>query len=487
MKIKVLLLLLAVLLTWLAPQSAGSGMAADVKHAILEDLLLEVDGHSGHLVKTVHYQYRNNRYLSLRDLALALSGTEKTFGLSVTDNAVTISMGEEYLPAGGEGQPFSAGGEDAAGTYTTRALALNSMTVDGRNVRLHTLIGKNTEDKNDCYMSLTDLVMLFDLDMTLDNDGLHVDTGEHFTQDMGVLRAQGFFYEVHSALVGDATTGEIFAAYEEDLPVPIASTSKLMTYLCVMDAVQAGQIHLEDMVVIPKESERISKTSDGTIAMQAGQEVSLRELLLGLLLPSSNECAVALAEHVSGSEAAFTERMNARAVQLGMSADAVFYNSSGLPVFTDTIAATKVQNRMTAKDMFLLAGHILRTYPEIMEITSMQSAELPGFQTVVKNTNPTLYNLNGVVGLKTGTTAMAGASLVSALKAEAADGSTHLLVAVEFGAEDSVTRATLSEELLLYGRQYLTEHGGGEPVREEPPGMPQNAEELIRRVILNNY
>ena len=484
MRIKRLILTILLMFVWLVP--AEEAQAADQKHRIYEDLKLSVDGGAAKVIKTIHYEYKNNRYLSLRDLAGALSGTAKTFELAVADTSVTITTGVEYQPVGGENEPFVIPEDTPDYVVTTKTLRLNTITINGQNVRYHTFIGQNDAGKSDCYMSLTDVAMLFDLALSLDTQGLHLDTNGHFRMDMNALKAQGFFYEVHSALVGDATTGEIFESYEENLSVPIASTTKLMTYLCVMDAVTDGQISLEDQVVISQDAERLSKSQDGTIPMTAGQTATVQELLYGLLLPSSNECGVALAEHICGSEAAFVERMNDKAVAIGLSADAVFFNSNGLPMYTDTVAATKIQNHMTANDMFLLVSHILRIYPEILTITDATKADLPSFETSVANTNPMLYNLPEAVGLKTGTTSMSGACLVSAMEAEASDGSKHYIVAIEFGAEDGTVRCTLSEELLLYGKQCLEDGvSGALPPAPEPAGMPQNAEELIRAVIRN--
>ncbi|MCR5129485.1 MAG: serine hydrolase [Lachnospiraceae bacterium] len=484
MRSKRFLLILVLLFVWLAP--ARVAQAADEKHSIYEDLRFSVNGGAFRVVKTIHYKYENNRYLSMRDLAAAMSGTEKTFELSVAETSVTITTGIPYQVAGGENEPFLIPEDVTDYAVTTRALRLNTITIDDRNVRYHTLIGKNDADVFDCYMSLTDVAMLLDLDLALDSEGLHLNTAGHFHMDMNALKAQGFFYEVHSALVGNATTGEIYASYEEDLSVPIASTTKLMTYLCVMDAVSDGELTLNDTVRISRNAEKMSRSADGTIPMKEGQEATVRDLLYGLLLPSSNECALALAEHICGGEAAFVERMNAKALAIGLSADAVFYNSNGLPLYTDTVAATKIQNHMSAKDMFLLVSHILKEYPEVMEITDSVKAELPSFQTSVNNTNPMIYNLPEAVGMKTGTTTMSGACLVSALEAAAPDGGKNYIVAIEFGAEDGTVRCTLSEELLLYGKQYLSEGNSGIPVTPpEEGGIPQNAEELIRAVLRN--
>ena len=97
MRSKRLLLTLLLLFVWLAP--AKDVQAADEKHSIYEDLRFSVNGGASRVVKTIHYKYENNRYLSMRDLAAAMSGTEKTFELSVAETSMTITTGEEYQSA----------------------------------------------------------------------------------------------------------------------------------------------------------------------------------------------------------------------------------------------------------------------------------------------------------------------------------------------------------------------------------------------------
>ena len=120
------------------------------------------------------------------------------------------------------------------------------------------------------------------------------------------------------------------------------------------------------------------------------------------------------------------------------------------------IPASKIQNRMSAQDMFVLVQHLLKQYPQILEITSQKSAYLKSFQLTVENTNPLLYNVPGVVGLKTGTTDMAGDCLVGVMEVMDPAGQTHYLTVVQFGAEDETIRATLTEELIRYGQQVLS-------------------------------
>ena len=462
----------------LLPCSAPA-FAETVAHTFLENLPLSVDGGEARIVKTLHYSYGNNRYVSLRDLAAALSDTPKRFSVSITNDQIVLSSGAEYTPVGGEGEPFPV--TDGSYVYTSQGLALNSLELDGRALRYYSFFGLNTAGRQDCFLSLTDLAMQLDLDLSVSSGGMTVDTATGYHIDLAALENEGFYYEIHSALVGDASTGQVYAAWEPELSVPIASTTKLMTFVVLMDAVADGEITLDDTVTITEEAVRLSRTQDGTIYMETGWQVPIPELLCGMLLRSSNECSLALAIHTAGSEDAFVERMNRKAEALNLSPGTVFYNCHGLPIYMDNLAATKVQNRMSAQDMFQLVCYLLRTYPDVTRITSLKMAELQSLKTTVYNTNPLLYNLPGVVGLKTGTTNMSGACLVTAMEAQAPDGQTHMLVSLEFGAEDGTARNTLSEELLRYGLQCLRE----DPFLAEGPQrtIPTDAETLIRMVL----
>lgn len=185
----------------------------------------------------------------------------------------------------------------------------------------------------------------------------------------------------------------------------------------------------------------------------------MRDLLYGTLLPSSNECALCLAERIAGSEEAFVQRMNEKARELGLS-QAVFFNSNGLPVYTDDPIPAKRQNRMSAEDMFRLVSYLLKVYPQVTDITSLQKATLASLNREVSNTNPLLRNLPGVTGLKTGTTNKAGACLVTSLTAD--DGMTeHDLVVVVLGTEDSAERGRVSALLARYALQVFSEGAAG--------------------------
>ncbi|MCR4989750.1 MAG: serine hydrolase [Lachnospiraceae bacterium] len=448
-----------------------------ITHRELEDLTIEIPDGSRYTVKTIHYSYSNNRYVSLRDMAFALKGTAKHFGLSVGSTEINIKTGSGYESAGGENTGF------AEGEYTTEGIKINPITIDDRKCRYYTFLGNNTEGVRDAFISITDLAMILDSDLKIDPEsGIIKMSDGDFYIDMQEYEAQGLYYEVYSAIVGDATTGTVYSAYNENASVSAASTTKLMTYLCIMDAVSDGEVSLDDNVTISGNAAAISQTSDGVIKMNEGQSALLSDMMYAILLPSSNEAALAVAEHIDGSEEEFVKRMNLKARELNLSEATFFYNCHGLPEYSDTVAASKIQNRISAYDMFVLSGHILNKYPEIKEITTTQKYKLDAFGVEVENTNPLLYNLPGVVGLKTGTTNAAGASLVSAYDFD--DGSSvHTIVAVEYGAEDATVRNTVSEILIRYGIQCMEDVP--QKGKEEEAGFPLSYEDLLKRIVLN--
>lgn len=404
---------------------------------------VQADAGAVRIVKTLDYDYDHNTYLSLRDMAMVLRDTDKSFSLEITKNAVSMNLGNSYTPAGGENEPW----EDSENPDVS--LRRNEFKVNGEEVFYYTLIMSLPSGDYDCFMMAADLAMILDVNITVPDAGtLLIHTQEPFYISPAVLEENGYFEEVNSVLVGDATTGEIYYQYQSDTPYPIASISKLMTCLLTMDAVYAGQLTLEETVTISDAVQMLSASSDGVISLEAGEQVAVQDLLLGALLPSSNECALCLAEAIAGSEEAFVEMMNQKALDLGLS-QAIFFNSHGLPSYTEDSIPSKRQNRMSAEDMFRLVSHLLRVYPQVTDITSLKEATLESLDIEVRNTNPLLHNMPEVTGLKTGTTNRAGACLVTSMVVN--DGILdHDLIVIVLGTENSVTRGRVSGVLARY-------------------------------------
>lgn len=451
----------------------------DASYEIPGSCQVQTDSGGVYTVKTLDYSYDSNTYLSLRDMAMLLRDTDKKFSLEITDTSVSLNPGDVYIPVGTENISW----EDNENPNVS--LRRNEFKIKEQEVSYYTMIMKLPSGDYDCFMMAVDLAMILDVKITASaEDSLQIYTQEPFSISPVSLEEAGYFYGVNSVLVGDATTEEVYYQYQSDISYPIASTSKLMTCLLAMDAIAAGQISPDGMVTISDEVQALADSGDGVVPLKAGEQITVQELLLGALLPSSNECALCLAEAIAGSEEAFVQKMNQRAQDLGLS-QTVFFNSNGLPFYTEDAIPAKRQNSMSAKDMFWLVSYFLRVYPQITDITSLEEATLESLEIEVRNTNPLLRNFSEVTGLKTGTTNRAGACLVTSLTAD--DGTMkHDLVVIVFGAEDSIERGRVSGLLARYALDAFYIGGMEEDDGAAVPvsgNLPTHAEAAVERII----
>ncbi len=249
--------------------------------------------------------------------------------------------------------------------------------------------------------------------------------------------------ELRSYLLIDLETEEILEEYNIYDPIEIASLSKLMTYLLVMDYMSQENKSLDELIVIDKDTASVGGSS---YKLKEGEVFTVRELIEGALIVSGNDAAYGLAKYVGGSEDEFVKLMNKKAVELGL-AKTSFYNSTGLPVNTE------VQNLMSTLDLFKLSKHIIEKYPETLEITKKKSLINWDRDFFQLNSNPLLFDIKEVDGLKTGFTNKAGACLVSTFKLDGIRGETKdlRLVAISMGAKTYEDRNTLSKVLVEYG------------------------------------
>ena len=445
---------------------------ASASYEIPTTCQVQADTGTAYTVKTLDYDYGNNAYFSLRDMAMVLKGTDKAFSLAITKNAIALNPGEVYEPVGGENDSWDSSDNPNI------SLRRNEFKVNEQDTVYYTLIAMMSSGYYDCFMMAADLAMILDMDINVSDNGiLQIHTQEPFSVSPASLEQAGYFYGVNSVLAGDATTGEIYYQYQADTAYPIASISKLMTCLLVMDALSVGQITPEEQVVVSDAAHALSVSNDGFIALEVGEKVTVQDLMLGSLLASSNECTLCLAETVAGSEEAFVQMMNRKAKELGLS-QAVFFNSHGLPVYTEDPVPAKLQNRMSAEDMFRLVSYLLRVYPQVTDITSLQSASLESLGIEVNSTNPLLYNMSEVTGLKTGSTNKAGACLVTSLMAY--DGNMeHDLAVIVLGTEDSVERGRVSGLLAKYALEVFHEDADKTEITVQPQDMPIHAEAAV--------
>lgn len=248
---------------------------------------------------------------------------------------------------------------------------------------------------------------------------------------------------IKGAILGDVETGEILYEYNVDEQLAIASISKLMTYLVMMDAVKNKDITLDDDVVI---SAKAAATEGSRFGLVAGETVKLSMLVKGMLIVSGNDCAVAIAEYVSGSEESFVKKMNEKAAELNLMS-ASFVNPNGLPVDGDE----NNQNHMSTSDLFVLARTILQNYPEVTEVTKLKELVVPERNFQKAATNPVLTIMPTVDGLKTGYTDKSGLCLVTTTPVTNTEGDDFRLVAIIMGAQSHEDRADKTKTLLEYG------------------------------------
>lgn len=208
-----------------------------------------------------------------------------------------------------------------------------------------------------------------------------------------------------AAMIIDASDGDIIYQYNENEAFAPASMSKMMTAYLLLESIHNGKVRWEDPV---KMSAKAAQTEGARIPVQVNDTLTVKDLYHALMIESANNSAVALAEHMAKSEKDFVQLMDAKAKQLKMSEYAKFANASGLqePDGSET--------KMTAGDVAQLAYHLIKDYPEILEVTHLRQSQLAFNNINVISTNDMLNKNNkslyieGMDGLKTGFTDSAG-------------------------------------------------------------------------------
>ena len=240
-----------------------------------------------------------------------------------------------------------------------------------------------------------------------------------------------------SALLMDVATGTILFESNAHEPLAPASVTKVMTMLLIMEAIDSGTISWEDTVTT---SEAAAAKGGSQVYLKVGEAMTVTDMLKSIAVSSANDCACAMAEHIAGSEAAFVDRMNARAKELGMN-DTHFVNCTGLDDGEDAR-----QHRTSAHDIAVMSRQLLKYHPEIKKFTTIWMDSVRGGAFGLSNTNKLVRFYDGATGLKTGFTSGAGYCLsASALR----DGLE--LIAVVMGAESSQVRFHACKTMLDHG------------------------------------
>lgn len=236
----------------------------------------------------------------------------------------------------------------------------------------------------------------------------------------------------------DVKSGKIIAEKNSDQKLPPASLTKMMTLYVISSALSNEQIHLSDPVRISQEAWKIGGSR---MFVKEGQQVSVEELLKGIIVDSGNDACVAMAEHLGGSETGFTDIMNQRAQNLGMT-NSHFTDSTGLP---------NPDHYTSAKDLAVLGRALIENYPQYYHWYKQKWFTFNGIRQ--PNRNRLLWRNSQVDGVKTGHTNDAGYCLVSSAKHE-----NMRLLAVVLGSPTETARADDSERLINYGFRFFETH-----------------------------
>ncbi len=202
--------------------------------------------------------------------------------------------------------------------------------------------------------------------------------------------------DCRSAILMEAKTGKILYEQNADVALPPASVTKIMTLLLVMEAVEDGRIAYGDMVTA---SAHACSMGGSQIYLEEGEQMSVEDMIKSVVIASANDAAVALAEHVAGSEEAFVEQMNRKAKELGM-VNTNFENTNGLD-------DTAVNHVTSARDIALMSRALIQ-HPKITEYSSIWMDTIRNGAFGLTNTNRLVRFYKGATGLKTGSTAKAG-------------------------------------------------------------------------------
>ncbi|MEX2523516.1 MAG: D-alanyl-D-alanine carboxypeptidase family protein [Gammaproteobacteria bacterium] len=246
-----------------------------------------------------------------------------------------------------------------------------------------------------------------------------------------------------SYLVMDYESGHIIAGENITERVEPASLTKMMTTHVVAEELAAGNIGLEDEVVI---SEKAWRMKGSRMFIEVDTRVTVSDLLKGVIIQSGNDASVALAEYISGTEEAFASMMNEYARQLGM-VNTNFMNSTGWP---------QENHYTTAEDMAALARALIREHPDIYSLHAIKEFTYNGIKQ--HNRNNLLWRDDSVDGIKTGHTENAGYCLVASAKRD-----NMRLISVVMGSDDENARIRATQSLLNFAFRFYETHKLYEP------------------------
>ena len=245
--------------------------------------------------------------------------------------------------------------------------------------------------------------------------------------------------KARTVILQDFLSGEILYEKEPDKSIYPASMTKIMTSIIAFDLIKSGELSLDDKFIISERAWRLSTAGYSSMFIMVGDEVSVEDLLLGIIIASGNDACIALAEGIAGTEEEFAILMTSKAKELGME-NTNFANSSGI---------NDPNNYSTVRDILIMSNYLIKEYPKYYEWFAEKEFtwDRTGGDPITQgNRNPLLYKNIGADGIKTGYLAVEKYSLASSILRKG-----RRLIAVGSGFETKNSRSRESSKLLTYG------------------------------------
>ena len=245
--------------------------------------------------------------------------------------------------------------------------------------------------------------------------------------------------KARTAILQDYLSGEILYEKEPDRSIYPASMTKIMTSIIAFDLIKSGDLNLDEKFIISEKAWRLSTSGYSSMFVMVGDEVSVENLLKGIIVASGNDACIALAEGIAGTEEEFAIMMTAKAKEIGMQ-NTNFANSSGI---------NDPDNYSTVRDIMIMSNYLIKEHPEYYKWFSEKEFtwDRTGGDPITQgNRNPLLYKNMGADGIKTGYLAVERYSLASSVQRKG-----RRLIAVGSGFETKTSRSRESSKLLTYG------------------------------------
>ena len=242
-----------------------------------------------------------------------------------------------------------------------------------------------------------------------------------------------------TAILQDYLSGEILYEKDADLSIYPASMTKIMTSIIAFDLIKKGELTLDEKFIVSENAWRLSTSGYSSMFIMVGDEVSVENLLRGIIVASGNDACIALAEGIAGTEEEFAVLMTEKALEIGME-NTNFSNSSGI---------NDPNNYSTVRDILIMSNYLIKNYPEYYHYYKEKEFtwDRTGGDPITQgNRNPLLYKNMGADGIKTGYLAVEKYSLASSIKKK-----NRRLIAVGSGFNSKKDRSRQSAKLLTWG------------------------------------